>query len=82
MQMVLNNWNIVQLDSLKLGKGESIHSIDEKSENLWRFVFQFVISVQIKSKSTKKAQIVVIWLSCVVIKHATVGSVIYQRKFR
>ena len=79
--MVLNNWNIVQ-DSLQLGKGESIHSIDEKSENIWCFVFQFLISVQIKSKSRKKAQVVVKRLSCVVIKSETVDSVIFQQKFQ
>ena len=33
VQEVLNNWNIVVMDSLKLRRGKSIHSIDEQIEN-------------------------------------------------
>ena len=48
VQKVLNNWNIVHLDSLELRRAKCSHSI-EQVENFWRFFLQFLVRVEMKS---------------------------------
>ena len=67
-KQIFNNWNVVQLDFLELSRTESIHSTHEKVKKFSFFFFQLLISMQLESKSTKKAQIVFIWLSCILLE--------------
>ena len=65
------------MNSLKLIVAESIDSIDEQNEIFWCFFFQSLYSEQMESKSTRKAQVVVLRLSCVLLKREAVDCVIF-----
>ena len=78
---IFNNRKIVHVDSLELIGTQYIHFIDEYIEKFWSFFFHSVSAMQMESKRTKEAQVVVICLSCIFFIRETVDCVISKQMF-
>ena len=51
---IFKNWNVVQMDGLKLTRAEAIHSTQEKIQITRCFSFQFLLSIYMERKNLKK----------------------------